>query len=224
MIRPRTILYTSAADFVMPHPSRRDPVVRPTVPGLSSSSQEHGQDWMGMTSHGLYRGLTNYGDQEFARLFSRGRSATRPAVLAELLDQAGRRDSHLDQRLQQLPPGPAGTRRGGQTRRARGRRLPMGPHRLAREGPSAPTAMYVPQLMAMDVEEMVRGEPMDAVSAGRRLATRRARAADGRVQRRPAGDPAGHPGPMMTGRHHGDADGRAAPIAAGSGAGSRRTG
>ena len=115
-------------------------------------------------SDGLARGLTNYGDRDFAlylrRSFARSMGYSQRGAGAAVV---GHRQ--LGQRLQQLPPPLSRAAGGGASaacwRRA-GCRSTSRRSRWARSS-SSPTSMLYRNLMSMDVEEMVRAQPMDAV-------------------------------------------------------------
>jgi dihydroxy-acid dehydratase len=151
---------------------------------------------------GLYRGLTNYGDREFSRylrrsfLHSTGRSPEsldRPvigiATSASDFNPCHRSQPEL---VESVVRGV--TAAGG---------LPMRfPTVSLGEGFLSPTSMVFRNLMAMDVEEMVRAQPMDAVIL--------VGGCDKTVPAQMMGAfSAGRPaiqlvsGPMSTGRYHG---------------------
>jgi dihydroxy-acid dehydratase len=152
---------------------------------------------------GLYRGLTNYGDREFSRYLRRaflhasGRapeSLERPVVgiatSASDFNPCHRAQPEL---VESVVRGV--TAAGG---------LPMRfPTVSLGEGFLDPTAMVFRNLMAMDVEEMVRAQPMDAVVL--------VGGCDKTVPAQMMGAfSAGRPaiqlvtGPMSTGRYHGE--------------------
>ena len=110
---------------------------------------------------GFARGLTNYGDPDFA-LYLRRSFATSmgysKAMLARPVIGIAQSASGFNNCHRHLAD------RGGEARRARRRRLPIDfPDDLARRGVPVPTSMMFRNLAAMDVEEMIRAQPMDAV-------------------------------------------------------------
>ncbi len=135
---------------------------------------------------GFDRGLTNYGDRDFARYLRRS-MARSMGISNELLGKPIRGHRHFGRRLQQLSPVHAAARRGRCARRDRGRRP-------AREFPTIslgevflnPTSMMFRNLMSMDVEEMIRAQPMDAVVLIGGLRQDRTGATDGRGVGQPA--------------------------------------
>ena len=113
--------------------------------------------------HGLDRGLTNYGDRDFAR-FLRRSFARSMGLSTETAGQADRRHRHDAVRLQQLPPHMPelveAVSRGVLAAGALPRPFPtisLGEVFLN------PTSMMYRNLMAMDTEEMIGAQPMDAV-------------------------------------------------------------
>jgi dihydroxy-acid dehydratase len=156
-----------------------------------------------MTSHGLYEGLTNYGDQEFARYLRRsfshstGRS---PELLDKPVVGIATSTSDFNNCHRAQPELVESVKRG--VLAAGG--LPMEfPTVSLGEGFLSPTAMMFRNLMAMDVEEMVRAQPMDAVVL--------VGGCDKTVPAQLMGAfSAGRPaiqlvtGPMTTGRYHGE--------------------
>src|SRR5664279_3081201 len=114
-------------------------------------------------THGMRKGLTNYGDLEFS-LFLR----------KAFIKGAGYSDGALDRQVIGIAnTGSAFNPCHGNAAQLieavkRGVMLAGGlpmefPTISIHESFSAPTSMYVRNLMAMDTEEMVRGQPMDAV-------------------------------------------------------------
>jgi len=156
-----------------------------------------------MTSRGLYEGLTNYGDQEFSRYLRRSFSHS-TGRSAELLDKPvvgiATSTSDFNNCHRAQPELVEAVKRG--VLAAGG--LPMEfPTVSLGEGFLSPTAMMFRNLMAMDVEEMIRAQPMDAVVL--------VGGCDKTVPAQLMGAfSAGRPaiqlvtGPMMTGRHHGE--------------------
>jgi len=152
---------------------------------------------------GLYRGLTNYGDREFSRylrrtfLHSTGRA---PESLDRPVIGIATSASDFNPCHRALPELVASVVRG--VTAAGG--LPMQfPTVSLGEGFLNPTAMMFRNLMAMDVEEMVRAQPMDAVVL--------VGGCDKTVPAQLMGAfSAGRPaiqlvtGPMSTGRYHGE--------------------
>src|SRR5882724_1842378 len=157
----------------------------------------------GMDGHGLYRGLTNYGDREFARYLRRSFSHS-TGRSAELLDRPvvgiATSTSDFNNCHRAQPELVEAVKRG--VLAAGG--LPMEfPTVSLGEGFLSPTAMMFRNLMAMDVEEMVRAQPMDAVVL--------VGGCDKTVPAQLMGAfSAGRPaiqlvtGPMTTGRYHGE--------------------
>jgi dihydroxy-acid dehydratase len=112
---------------------------------------------------GLYRGLTNYGDREFAR-YLRRTFAHSTGRSAELLERPvigiATSTSDFNNCHRQQPELVEAVKRG--VLAAGG--MPMEfPTISLGEGFLSPTSMVYRNLMAMDVEEMVRAQPMDAV-------------------------------------------------------------
>ncbi|HEY4421098.1 MAG TPA: dihydroxy-acid dehydratase [Pseudonocardia sp.] len=152
---------------------------------------------------GLYRGLTNYGDREFSRylrrtfLHSTGRA---PDSLDRPVIGIATSASDFNPCHRAMPELVASVVRG--VTAAGG--LPMQfPTVSLGEGFLTPTAMMFRNLMAMDVEEMVRAQPMDAVVL--------VGGCDKTVPAQLMGAfSAGRPavqlvtGPMSTGRYHGE--------------------
>jgi dihydroxy-acid dehydratase len=152
---------------------------------------------------GLYRGLTNYGDREFSRylrrtfLHSTGRA---PESLERPVVGIATSASDFNPCHRAMPELVASVVRG--VTAAGG--LPMQfPTVSLGEGFLNPTAMMFRNLMAMDVEEMVRAQPMDAVVL--------VGGCDKTVPAQLMGAfSAGRPaiqlvtGPMSTGRYHGE--------------------
>lgn len=156
-----------------------------------------------MDVRGLYDGLTSYGDQEFARYLRRSFSHS-TGRSAELLDgpvigiaTSGGEFNNCHRAQPELVDA---VKRG--VLAAGG--LPMEfPTVSLGEGFLTPTAMMFRNLMAMDVEEMVRAQPMDAVVL--------VGGCDKTVPAQLMGAfSAGRPtiqlvtGPMMTGRYRGE--------------------
>ena len=151
---------------------------------------------------GLDRGLTNYGDRDFARYLRRS-FARSMGISTELLGKPIVGIAMTPSGLQQLPPLHAGPGRRRLARRAGGGRPAAAlPDRLARRGVPQPDQHDVPQ---PDGHGHRGDDPRPADGRGgadRRLRQDRAGAADGRGLGRPAGGPA-RDGPMSTGRHQG---------------------
>ena len=134
---------------------------------LGSTGLPTPNDWTTDTGEdgatGLYRGLTNYGDREFARYLRRtfahstGRSAElleRPVVgiatSTSDFNNCHRQQPELVEAVKRRVLAAGG--------------MPMEfPTISLGEGFLSPTSMVYRNLMAMDVEEMVRAQPMDAV-------------------------------------------------------------
>jgi dihydroxy-acid dehydratase len=156
-----------------------------------------------MNGHGLYRGLTNYGDREFARYLRRSFSHS-TGRSAELLDRPvvgiATSTSDFNNCHRAQPELVEAVKRG--VLAAGG--LPMEfPTISLGEGFLHPTAMMFRNLMAMDVEELVRAQPMDAVVlVGGCDKTVPAQLMGAASAGRPA--IALVTGPMMTGRYHGE--------------------
>ena len=130
---------------------------------------------------GMRRGLAQYGDAEFS-LFLRKAFIKAMGYSDDALDRpiVGIANTYSDfnpchGNVPQLD-------RGGEARRDAGRRLADGvPDDLARTSRSRfRPSMYLRNLMAMDTEEMIRAQPLDARGADRRLRQDDPRAADGR--------------------------------------------
>ena len=113
---------------------------------------------------GLRKGLTSYGDAGFS-LFLRKAFIKAMGYSDDALDRPIVGITNTYQRLQSLPRQRAADHRGGQARRDAVRRDADGvPDHLDRTRAFAhPTSMYLRNLMAMDTEEMIRAQPMDAV-------------------------------------------------------------
>ena len=139
---------------------------------------------------GLDRGLTNYGDRDFA-LYLRRSFARSMGYSPEMLDRPIVGIASRGERLQQLPPHDARAGRSREARRARGRRAAARvPHHLARRDLPQPHQPDVPQ---PDVDGRRGDDPGAADGRGRadrRLRQDRAGAAHGRAERERAGDPA----------------------------------
>jgi dihydroxy-acid dehydratase len=152
---------------------------------------------------GLYRGLTNYGDREFSRylrrtfLHSTGRA---PESLERPVVGIATSESDFNPCHRAQPELVASVVRG--VTAAGG--LPMRfPTVSLGEGFLNPTAMMFRNLMAMDVEEMVRAQPMDAVVlVGGCDKTVPAQLMGAFSAGRPAIQLVA--GPMSTGRYHGE--------------------
>lgn len=156
-----------------------------------------------LSETGLYQGLTNYGDRAFSRylrrafLHSTGRA---PASLDRPVIGIATSASDFNPCHRQMPELVNSVARGVLAAGA----LPMVfPTVSLGEGFLSPTAMMFRNLMAMDVEEMIRAQPMDAVVL--------VGGCDKTVPAQLMGAcSAGRPaiqlvtGPMSTGRHHGE--------------------
>ncbi|MDT7682599.1 MAG: hypothetical protein QOG57_2909 [Pseudonocardiales bacterium] len=159
-----------------------------------------------MDSAGLNRGLTNYGDAEFARYLRRSFSHS-TGRSADLLDRPvvgiATSTSDFNNCHRSQPELVESVKRG--VLAAGG--LPMEfPTISLGEGFLNPTAMMFRNLMAMDVEEMVRAQPMDAVVLiGGCDKTVPAQLMGAFSAGRPAIQLVA--GPMMTGRHRGERTG-----------------
>jgi dihydroxy-acid dehydratase len=152
---------------------------------------------------GLDRGLTNYGDRDFARYLRRS-MARSMGISRELLDKPivgiAISPSDFNNCHRHMPQLAEAVARGV-----------LAAGGLPREFPTvslgevflSPTSMMYRNLMAMDVEEMVRAQPMDAVvligGCDKTVPAQLMGAAS-------AGRPAIQlvTGPMMTGRHKGE--------------------
>jgi dihydroxy-acid dehydratase len=154
-------------------------------------------------SHGLARGLTNYGDRDFAlylrRSFARSMGYSTAALARPIIGLADSASGfnnchrHFPELLQAVRRGVLAA--GG---------LPIDfPTISLGEVFLEPTSMLYRNLMSMDVEEMVRAQPMDAVvlvgGCDKTVPAQLMGAAS-------AGVPAVQlvAGPMMAGRHHGE--------------------
>ena len=154
-------------------------------------------------SHGLARGLTNYGDRDFAlylrRSFARSMgystaALARPVIgIADSASGFNNCHRHFPELLEAVRRGVLAA--GG---------LPIDfPTISLGEVFLEPTSMLYRNLMSMDVEEMVRAQPMDAVvlvgGCDKTVPAQLMGAAS-------AGVPAVQlvAGPMMAGRHHGE--------------------
>ena len=153
--------------------------------------------------HGLNRGLTDYGDREFSRYLRRS-FARSMGISGEMLDRpvvgiavsgSGFNNCHrtMDELTQAVSRGVLAT--GG---------LPLPfPTVSLGEVFLNPTSMMFRNLMSMDVEEMIRAQPMDSVvligGCDKTVPAQLMGAAS-------AGRPAIQlvTGPMMTGRHRGE--------------------
>jgi dihydroxy-acid dehydratase len=153
--------------------------------------------------HGLARGLTNYGDRDFAlylrRSFARSMGYSSAALARPVIGLANSASGfnnchrHFPELLEAVRRGVLAA--GG---------LPIDfPTVSLGEVFLEPTSMLYRNLMAMDVEEMVRAQPMDAVvlvgGCDKTVPAQLMGAAS-------AGVPAVQlvAGPMMAGRHHGE--------------------
>src|ERR687887_293191 len=154
-------------------------------------------------SHGLARGLTNYGDRDFAlylrRSFARSMGYSTAALARPIIGIADSA-SGFNNCHRHFPELLGAVRRG--VLAAGG--LPIDfPTISLGEVFLEPTSMVYRNLMAMDVEEMVRAQPMDAVvlvgGCDKTVPAQLMGAAS-------AGVPAIQliAGPMMAGRHHGE--------------------
>ena len=154
-------------------------------------------------SHGLARGLTNYGDRDFAlylrRSFARSMGYSTAALARPIIGIADSASGfnnchrHFPELLEAVRRGVLAA--GG---------LPIDfPTISLGEVFLEPTSMLYRNLMSMDVEEMIRAQPMDAVvlvgGCDKTVPAQLMGAAS-------AGVPAVQlvAGPMMAGRHHGE--------------------
>lgn len=156
-----------------------------------------------MSEHGLSRGLTSYGDRDFAlylrRSFARSMGYS-DAVLARPIVGVCTSPSGFNNCHRHLPELVEAVKRG--VLAAGG--LPVDFPTISLGEPFLdPTSMLYRNLMSMDVEEMVRAQPMDAVvlvgGCDKTVPAQLMGAAS-------AGVPAIQlvAGPMMTGRHEGE--------------------
>jgi dihydroxy-acid dehydratase len=154
-------------------------------------------------SHGLARGLTNYGDRDFAlylrRSFARSMGYSTAALARPVIGIANSA-SGFNNCHRHFPELLEAVRRGVLA----GGGLPIDfPTISLGEVFLEPTSMLYRNLMSMDVEEMVRAQPMDAVvlvgGCDKTVPAQLMGAAS-------AGVPAVQlvAGPMMAGRHHGE--------------------
>jgi dihydroxy-acid dehydratase len=154
-------------------------------------------------SHGLARGLTNYGDRDFAlylrRSFARSMGYSSAALSRPIIGIADS-GSGFNNCHRHFPELLDAVRRG--VHAAGG--LPIDfPTISLGEVFLEPTSMLYRNLMSMDVEEMIRAQPMDAVvlvgGCDKTVPAQLMGAAS-------AGVPAVQlvAGPMMAGRHHGE--------------------
>ena len=154
-------------------------------------------------SHGLARGLTNYGDRDFAlylrRSFARSMGYSSAALARPIIGIADS-GSGFNNCHRHFPELIDAVRRG--VHAAGG--LPVDfPTISLGEVFLEPTSMLYRNLMSMDVEEMIRAQPMDAVvlvgGCDKTVPAQLMGAAS-------AGVPAVQlvAGPMMAGRHHGE--------------------
>ena len=145
----------------------------------------------GTKSHGLRRGLTHYGDPDFAlylrRSFARsmgyGEAMLERPVVGICNTASGFNNCHrlLPELIEAVKRGVLAA--GG---------LPLEFPTISLGEPFlSPTSLMFRNLMSMDVEEMIRAQPMDAVVLVGRLRQDRAGAPDGRALGRQAGDPGG---------------------------------
>ena len=113
--------------------------------------------------HGIRRSLTNYGDRGVRRL-SAPLLRTLHGLLQDMLERPIVGIAQSASGFQQLPSLRAGADRGGQARGAGRGGLPIDfPTISLGEVFLSPTSLMFRNLMAMDVEEMMRAQPMDAV-------------------------------------------------------------
>src|SRR6195952_4398962 len=153
--------------------------------------------------HGLDRGLTNYGDRDFARFLRR--SFARSMGISRAL---------LDRPIIGIAVSPSGFNNCHRSMRELTEAVSRGvlaAGGLPRAFPTislgevflSPTSMVFRNLMAMDVEEMIRAQPMDAVvMIGGCVKTVPAQLMGAASANVPAIQLV--TGPMMTGRHHGE--------------------
>ena len=113
---------------------------------------------------GLRKGLTTYGDPGFS-LFLRKAFIKATGYSDDALDRPIVGITDTCQRLQPLPRQRAAADRGGEARRDAGGRAADGvpDHLDPRVASPIRPRMYLRNLMAMDTEEMLRAQPMDAV-------------------------------------------------------------
>jgi dihydroxy-acid dehydratase len=158
---------------------------------------------MSETKHGIAKGLTNYGDQAFS-LYLRRSFASSTGLSSELLSKPvvgiATSPSGYNHCHRHFPELTEAVKRGVLAAGA----LPVDfPTISLAEAFLNPTSLMFRNLMAMDVEEMVRAQPMDAVvllgGCDKTVPAQLMGAAS-------AGVPAIQlvAGPMMTGRHHGE--------------------
>jgi dihydroxy-acid dehydratase len=154
-------------------------------------------------SHGLARGLTNYGDRDFAlylrRSFARSMGYSSAALSRPIIGLADS-GSGFNNCHRHFPELLDAVRRG--VHAAGG--LPIDfPTISLGEVFLEPTSMLYRNLMSMDVEEMIRAQPMDAVvlvgGCDKTVPAQLMGAASANV---PAVQLVA--GPMMAGRHHGE--------------------
>lgn len=134
-----------------------------TDPSKNTRLKDLSASCPGSEEKGLYRGLTNYGDREFARYLRRtfahstGRS---PELLERPVVGIATSTSDFNNCHRQQPELIEAVKRG--VLAAGG--VPMEfPTISLGESFLSPTSMVYRNLMAMDVEEMVRAQPMDSV-------------------------------------------------------------
>ena len=143
------------------------------------------------TPKGLAGGLTNYGDPEFSlylrRSFARSMGYSREHAAAARSSASPTRASGFNNCHRHFPELIEAVKRG--VLAAGGLPLEFPTISLG-EVFLSPTSLMFRNLMAMDVEEMVRGAADGRGGAGRRLRQDGAGAADGRGLGRQAGDPA----------------------------------
>jgi len=152
--------------------------------------------------HGLERGLTNYGDPDFARFLRRSfarSTGVSPELLARPVVGIAMTPSGFNNCHRYMPELVEAVSRGVLAEGA----LPLAfPTISLGEVFLNPTSMLYRNLMAMDTEEMIRAQPMDAVvligGCDKTVPAQLMGAAS-------AGVPAVQlvVGPMMTGRHNG---------------------
>ncbi|HVQ74237.1 MAG TPA: dihydroxy-acid dehydratase [Candidatus Binatia bacterium] len=154
-------------------------------------------------AEGLSRGLTNYGDRDFAlylrRSFARSMGYSTAALARPIVGIADS-GSGFNNCHRHLPELIAAVARGVHAAGA----LPVAfPTISLGEVFLEPTSMLYRNLMSMDVEEMIRAQPMDAVvlvgGCDKTVPAQLMGAASANV---PAIQLVA--GPMMTGRHHGE--------------------
>src|ERR687884_1556818 len=158
---------------------------------------------VGPATHGLARGLTNYGDPDFAlylrRSFARSMGYSTDLLVRPVIGIADTRSGfnnchrHFPELIEAVKRGVLAA--GG---------VPLVfPTISLGEGFLNPTSLMFRNLMAMDTEEMIRAQPMDAVVLVGGCDKTVPAQLMGAVS---AGKPAIQlvAGPMMTGRHRGE--------------------